>query len=146
MLFVMSRRDAFKTGQQHREFARAYATGVSLKRALIQAGYSPAQARKGMAIVNRSRGLREAIAEQGRLVRELGRGITPQDQENLVRGRLVLNTIRGIDSGTASAKALGSDKRVSMWGTENQQGIIVLNMPALQDSEAVRRLLEPPDD
>src|SRR5713226_811374 len=97
MLLSVSRRDPFKTVQQHREFARAYTNGVPLKRALIQAGYSPAQARKGMAIVSRSKGLREAVAEQGRLLRELGRDITVQDQENLVRGRLVLNTIRGTD-------------------------------------------------
>lgn len=139
----MNRRDSFKTAQQHQEFARAYANGVPLKRALIAAGYSPKQARKGMAIVSRSKGLREAVAEQAKLLRELGRDITAQDQENLVRGRLVLNTIRGADQGVASAKALGSDKRISMWQPEIQQGIIVLNMPAaLQDPEVRKRLLE----
>jgi hypothetical protein len=139
----VDRRDPFKTTEQHREFARAYANGVPLKRALIQAGYSPAQAKKGMAIVNRSKGLREAVAGQGRLLRELGRDITAQDQENLVRGRLVLNTIQGNDKGTASAKTLGSDKRLSMWQPEVQQGVIVLSMPpALQDPEVRKRMLE----
>ena len=59
-----------------------------------------------MAIVNRSKGLREAVAEHGKLLAELGGNITVQQQESLVRGRLVLNTIRGIDKGTLSAKAL----------------------------------------
>jgi hypothetical protein len=137
------RRDSFKTADQHQEFARAYANGAPLKQALIQAGYSPKQARKGMAIVSRSKGLREAVAEQGKLLRELGRDITAQDQENLVRGRLVLNTIQGTDKGVASARTLGSEKRVSMWQSEIQQGIIVLNMPAaLQDPEVRKRMLE----
>ena len=73
------RHDPFKTAEQHRKFARAYTSGVPLKGALILAGYSPAQARKGMAIVNRSKGLRQAIAERGRLLRELGRNIRTQD-------------------------------------------------------------------
>jgi len=145
---ITLRRGPFKTAEQHREFARAYTNGASLKRALIQAGYSPAQARKGMAIVSRSKGLRDAVAEQGKLLRELGRDITAQDQEYLVRGRLVLNTIQGADQGVASAKTLGSDKRVSMWQPEVQQGIVVLSLPpALQDPEVRKRMLEPiPDE
>lgn len=129
---IVPRRNPFKTVQQYREFARAYASGVSLKQALIRAGYSPAQARKGMAIVNRSKGLREAVAEHGKLLAELGGNITVQQQESLVRGRLVLNTIRGIDKGTLSAKALGSEKRVSMWQSDTQRGLVILNSPTGQ--------------
>lgn len=126
----MSRRDPCKTAQQHHEFASAYVAGTPLTKALVLAGYSPKQARKGMAIVNRSKGLRQAIAEHGKLLADLGGNISPQQQENLVRGRLVLNTIRGTDKGTPSAKALGSDKRVSMWRAESQAGIVVLEAPA----------------
>jgi hypothetical protein len=125
----VSRRDSFKTVQQHQEFARAYVAGTPLTRALVLAGYSPKQARKGMVIVNRSQGLRRAIAEHGRLLAELGSHITARQQENLVRGRLVLNTIRGTDKGTPSAKALGSEKRVSMWQSDTQRGLVILNSP-----------------
>ena len=126
----MSRRDSFKTSQQHREFARAYVAGATLKGALVLAGYSPAQARKGMAIVNRSKGLREAIAEHGKLLAELGGNITVRQQMNLVRGRLVLNTIRGADRGTLSAKVLGSETRVAMWRSDTQRGLVILDSPA----------------
>jgi len=57
---------------------------------------------------------------------------------------LVLNTIQGTDKGVASAKALGSEKRVSLWKTENQSGVIVPNVPAaLQNPEVQKRLFEP---
>lgn len=125
----MSRRDSFKSAQQYQVFARAYVAGAPLKTALVLAGYSPKQAKKGMVIINRSKGLRQAIAEHGRLLAELGGNLTVQQQENLVRGRLVLNTIRGTDKGTLSAKALGSERRVSMWQSDTQRGLIILNSP-----------------
>jgi len=125
----VSRRDPFKTAEQHKDFARAIAGGAKIVPALIQAGYTRKQAKKGWAIVNRSKGLRDALAEQGKLLRELGSNISVQDQENLVRGRLVLNTIQGSDKGVASAKTLGSDKRVAMWQPEIQQGIVIINPP-----------------
>ena len=100
-----------------------------------------------MVIVNRSKGLREAVAAHGKLLAELGGNITVQQQENLVRGRLVLNTIRGTDNGTPSAKALGSDKRVSMWQPEVQHGVIVLSPPAvLQNPEVRKQMLESFDE
>lgn len=125
----MSRRDPFKTSQQYQEFARAYVAGAPLTKALVLAGYSPKQAKKGTVILNRSKGLRKALAEHGKLLAELGANITVQQQENLVRGRLVLNTIRGTDKGTPSAKALGSEKRVSMWQSDTQRGLVILNSP-----------------
>ena len=140
----MSRRDPFKTAQQHQEFARAYVAGAPLTRALVLAGYSTKQAKKGMAIVNRSKGLRQAIAECGKLLAELGGNVTVQQQENLVRGRLVLNTIRGTDNGTASAKALGSEQRVSMWRTNDYQGLVIVSAPP--NLVKKRNMLVPPTD
>jgi hypothetical protein len=128
----VSRRDPFKTAQQHQEFARAYVAGAPIKRALILAGYSPKQAKKGRVILNRSKGLRQALAAQGKLLAELGGNITVREQENLVRGRLVLNTIRGMDGGTPSAKILGSEKRVSMWQSDTQRGLVILNSPTVE--------------
>jgi hypothetical protein len=143
----VSRRDSFKTTQQHHEFARAYVAGAPLTKDLILAGYSPKQAKKGMAIVNRSKGLREAVAEHGKLLAELGGNITAPEQENLVRGRLVLNTIRGTDKGTISAKTLGSERRVAMWQAEVQQGIIVFRPSAdLRDPQVRKRVLESLDE
>src|SRR5215831_12489872 len=104
-----------KTSLQHQQFARAVAGGALITSALIEAGYSPAQARKGWAIVNKSRGLRLAIAQQARLLIELGGAFTPEEQECLVRGRLIYNVLVGTDKGTNSARLLGNDKRVAMF-------------------------------
>ena len=118
----------------HAAFARAYTRGASLQDSLIAAGYSPKQARKGMAILERSKPLREAAQREGKLLRDLGR-ISKDDQELLVRGRLVLNTINGSDRGTASAKVLGSEKRIAMFAPDVQQGIIVIQPPAALEAE-----------
>lgn len=124
-----------KTALQHYKFARAIVGGAGITSALIEAGYSPAQARKGWAIVNKSRGLRLALRQQARLLIELGQAFTPEEQEWLVRGRLISNVLIGTDKGTASARALGNDKRVAMFTPDTQQGIVVLSAPfALQDS------------
>lgn len=138
----MSRRDSFKTAQQHQEFARAYVAGTPLTRALVLAGYSPKQAKKGMVIVNRSKGLRRAIAEHGRLLAELGGNISAQQQEYLVRGRLVLNTIRGTDKGTLSAKTLGSERRLSMWQSDTQSGLVILNAPTVTSKTELLRTVK----
>lgn len=60
---------------------------------------------------------------------ELGRALTPEQQECLVRGRLVLNVIRGKDQGVNSAYRLGQDKRVNMFQADNQVGVLVVNAP-----------------
>ena len=74
----------------------------------------------------------------------LGSAIGAVDQEALVRGWLVLNVIQGTDKGVASAKALGSDKRVSMWQLESHQGVVIVNMPAgLEDPDVRKRMLQP---
>lgn len=56
--------------------------------------------------------------------------INAEHQEQLVRGRLVFNTLVGKDSGVLSAKALGSDRRVNMFQPENMSGTIIINTPA----------------
>jgi hypothetical protein len=94
-----------------------------------------------MVIINRSQGLRRAIAEHGRLLAELGGNITVHQQENLVRGRLVLNTIRGADKGTLSAKTLGSERRVSMWRSDIQSGLVIIKAPPLPSAKSKDQLL-----
>jgi hypothetical protein len=55
--------------------------------------------------------------------------VDPKKQEEIVRGRLMDNTIRGKDGGSMSAKILGSDKRVNMWQPEVQQNVLILQAP-----------------
>jgi hypothetical protein len=61
----------------------------------------------------------------------MGQQLTPEDQVNLVRGRLCENVVLGTDAGVQSAKQLGADKRVSMWQPDSQTGLIVLKAPEM---------------
>jgi hypothetical protein len=57
-----------KPSTQHRKAARLLAQGVSFKMALTEAGYSPAQARKGLAKIIRSPNFRTAVLREFRRV------------------------------------------------------------------------------
>lgn len=101
-------------------------SGDSLKKVLMDAGYSESTAMRGWeAVPNRALKL---LSRKGLRLKALGE-IDAATQEKLVRGRLVYNTIKGSDKGVLSAKALGSDKRINMFAPDIQTGIIVLQSP-----------------
>lgn len=117
-------------------------TGDTLKKALMDAGYAEKTANMGWeAVPNR---VMRLLAKKGVRLKELGT-IDAQTQEQLVRGRLVYNTIKGSDKGVLSAKALGSDRRVNMFQPDIQAGVIVLQVPS-QVAENTSKLLQAPED
>jgi len=105
---------------------------LSAREALLGAGYSAESAARGMASVPAT--VLALMPQESNLV-DLGRALTAEQQENLVRGRLVLNVMKGKDSGVASAYRLGQDKRVNMFTPENQTGVVVLNVNALPEKD-----------
>lgn len=117
-----------KPAKHLKKFAQAVRRGDSLQGAMLKAGYSPATAKRGKAAL--SKPMLAALASESAKLAELGKLLSPEHQENLVRGRLALNTIQGKDNGVQSAKLLGSDKRVSMWRDDALTGVIVLQVPA----------------
>ena len=108
----------------------------------MSAGYSEATSNRGWESVPNN--VVKLLARKGIRLIELGK-IDAQRQEELVRGRLVYNTIKGKDSGVLSAKALGSDRRVNMFQPDVQAGIVVINTPtpALENKA---KLLEDPTE
>lgn len=108
---------------QQRKAARLLAGGKSIFEALTAAGYSATQARKGLARITRSKGLRQALEE------ELRR-FPPDVRANIIRLRLLSNVISGEDHAVKSAKLLGSDKEVNMFTTETQQGVFIIAPPS----------------
>lgn len=117
--------------------------GMSLKAAFLDAGYTEQTANGGWQNVpNR---VVRLLAKKGIRLLELGK-ITPEQQENLVRGRLVYNTLKGSDKGVMSAKALGSDRRVNMFVPDSATGLIVLNMPQSLTPEKLTEALTPPEE
>ena len=60
----------------------------------------------------------------------LGR-IETDTRRDLVRGRLVSNTITGTDKGAMSAKIVGSDRELNLWEPESQTGVVILQKPQI---------------
>jgi hypothetical protein len=111
---------------RQRKLADALHNGECIKQAMMKSGYTEATASHGMANVPHR--VVKLLARKGIRLKELGE-IDAATQEKIVRGRLVYNTIKGSDKGVLSAKALGSDKRISMFAPDIQTGVIVLQMP-----------------
>jgi hypothetical protein len=116
--------------------AKAYVRqGRTLKDSFIEAGYSPAQAKKGMGLLAERPGIAKAFAEERqRAVRKLaalGSALTPQEQEHLVRGALLDETLKG-DSRqrVRAAELLGKDRRCQFFSPEVEINVAALNMPA----------------
>lgn len=87
---------------------------------MLGAGYSPSTARHGKAALPKP--MLGALAHEWNRLELLGRGISPERQENLVRGRLVKNAICGTDRAVTTAKQLGMDKRAAMCQPDSQGG------------------------
>lgn len=117
--------------------------GDSLKKVLMDAGYSEQTANRGWeAVPNRALKL---LSRKGLRLKALGE-IDAETQEKLVRGRLVYNTIKGKDAGVLSAKALGQDKRISMFAPDVQAGVIVIAAPNAIVENKAKLLADDPQD
>jgi hypothetical protein len=124
------KRTRVRPTSQQRRAARLLADGVPIRKALVAAGYSDAQARKGRAAIRSRAGLCKALEEESRRW-------TPEARTALSRGRLILNVIQGTDHGVRSAKLLGQERDLALWRPEVQQGIVVVcpprGMPSPED-------------
>jgi len=102
-----------------------------VSRALVESGFTTeTQTKKSMGRSFADDVLKMAgFSKRGKHLIAVGRNMTPETQEHLVRGRLAVNTIQGKDDGSQSAKSLGSDRRVNMWTLDTQIGAIILNCP-----------------
>src|SRR4051812_26440107 len=120
-----------KTQEQYERFGKLVAEGMPRKQAMIEAGWSPAQAAKGQAAVSKPMldAVVEALAKQGKELEALGSSMTPEQQENIARGRLAMNTIAGSDDGVQSAKLLWQDKRVGALGSESSVQCVIIQAP-----------------
>ena len=119
-------------------------TGQPIKAVMIAQGFSENTANRGWAEVPAKALRLMSASARGKHLQQLGT-IRPADQEKLVRGRLVHNVIEGKDAGAMSARALGSDKRVSMWQPDMRNGVVILEAPrwAIENREA---LLNAPEE
>ena len=133
------------TPDMARQAARNLANGMSPGQALRAAGFPPGVFKRGKAGINKS--ICAEFVKLGRRYIDMARDLSPEDQELLVRGKLIENVIIGTYKGVMSAKVLGSDKRISMWTPESQTGVIILKPPPMPVVKHHVPLLPPePDD
>lgn len=118
-------------------------SGESLKKVLMDAGYSENTANRGWSSVS-NRAIK-LLSRKGLRLKALGE-IDAETQEKIVRGRLVYNTIKGSDKGILSAKALGSDRRINMFVAESQAGIVVISVPNQVMEQKAKLLADDPEE
>jgi len=113
-----------------RAFRKTFRETDSIRASMNAAGYSKSLCNQGMHglpkklrdYVNRRRSKLEKHAL-------LGRAINAQQQEDITRGALLANVVDGKDRAVNSLKLLGQDKRVGMWGGDNNQAVIIMQPP-----------------
>ena len=115
------------TPEMARMAAEGMVRGLSPTAALREAGFPPSTVRSARRGINRI--IRAELKTLGRKYIEMGRDLSPEDQENIVRGRLLENVIVGTDKGVQSARQLGADRRISIWQAEREAGLVVLQAP-----------------
>jgi hypothetical protein len=143
---VVNKPDRPNQGMLADNLARIDEPGMTLRRAFTEAGYSQNVANGGWQHVPNK--VVKLLAKKGIRLKELGK-IDAETQEQIVRGRLVYNVIKGSDKGVMSAKALGSDRRVNMFVPDSQTGVIVLNCPQgveTMSAEQKTQLLQAPEE
>lgn len=115
-----------KTAAQRARLTSLLANDVPVGEALREAGWSHRQSMKGWQAVPDL-----VIAKLPKKAQKLiALGKTDKEaRKNLVRGRLISNTITGKDGGAMSAKILGSESELNMWQPDTQVGLMVLNAP-----------------
>lgn len=129
-----------KTHEQHVACAKAIAEGGSLYSAMKDNGWSEGQARKGK--ISLPEGVLSELKKRGKVLVQLGKSMTPEEQKHLIVGRLVSNISDGSDGGATSAKILGSQRDLNMWQSEASVGMIVITPVAGGEADAAR-LSEP---
>ena len=128
-VFYLERNRHVTTPEMAKKAAQNLAMGMKPTPALREAGYPEATVRHAKAGINKM--IWAEFKKIGRKYIKLGKDLTPEEQELLVRGKLVENILLGTDAGVQSAKQLGADKRVAMWRPDSQVGLVVLKAPPI---------------
>jgi hypothetical protein len=116
-----------KTKAQHKKLAELLSQGdIPVSQALLAAGYTETQAKKGMAAVPDA--VLKMLPKKAKRLMNLGKA-DKQSRTDLIRGRLMDNVLTGKDGGAMSAKILGQDRELNLWQPDSMTGLIVLEAP-----------------
>jgi hypothetical protein len=137
---VALKRHGSKQPQQHEKFGELVAQGVTIKDAMLQAGYSAKQARKGRAAL--SKPMVDAALANGIDMASIGARLDPTFVENAIAGKLYQNMIAGENGGNEAAKLLGGMKKYDTFRPESQTGVVIIQAPAAFREEIEAKMLE----
>lgn len=121
------------------KFVESIAQGKTIREALLDAGKSAKQARKGISAVNQQ--MMKGLAKEGYRLVALSEQFTQEQWGKIAIGRLIQNAMLGKDGGCLSAKQLGQHRDLQLWQPETVAGVIVLQTPT-KISENVGKILE----
>lgn len=123
-------------------FKRTYAKTGNIRQSALDAGYSQNSANMGITALPQTL-VKYVESRKKRLdkLALLARSVTPEQQEDLLRGAIFDNIASGKDKACNSIRLGMQDKRVSMLQADTQIGIIVVNPPA-SITEAIQKRAE----
>jgi hypothetical protein len=133
-----------KTPEQDKILADALAEGMPIGKALLKAGYSRRQSLKGMAAVPER--VLKILPKKAQRLMNLAKLTAPEQQRDLVIGRLVDNITKGNDKAVQSAKALGGTRDNNLFTPDMQMGVIVLTMPQWAVDKKAELLADDPEE
>ena len=119
------RQETYKSKETYKQLAQNLESGMAVGEALLKAGYTPTQARRGWKKVPKAALVLIDKEKRDALI-AAGKSISPGDQEALARGVFMRGAIAGNDKGAVMAYRLGQDKRVNMFVPENQWATLVI--------------------
>src|SRR5436305_862372 len=123
------------------KMARKFAETGKMGETLMAGGYSRRTSQRGkagMSHTNREKFAAALDQHKAKILgkfAEIGKQVTAEQQENLVRGALLSNVAEGKDKAAASIKMLGQDKRVNIFQPESTSGVLIIQaarIPSVQ--------------
>jgi hypothetical protein len=113
---------------RHKRVAEELGRGVCIRQAMVAAGYSDGQAKRGTAAL--PQGVFDEMAKQGQSYTKLGRLFKPGQRADIVRGALVRNVLERQDRAVRSIELLGKDVEVGVFKSDAAAVNVQINLPA----------------
>jgi hypothetical protein len=113
--------------ERHKRVAEELGKGACISKAMLAAGYSYGQAKRGTAAL--PQGVFTEMAKQGQSFTKLGRLFKPAQRADIVRGALVRNVLERQDRAVRSIELLGKDVEVQVFKSDAATVNVQINLP-----------------
>jgi hypothetical protein len=116
--------------ERHKRVAEELGKGACISKAMVAAGYSRGQAKRGTAAL--PQGVFHEMAKQGQSYTKLGRLgrlFKPEQRADIGRGALLQNVLSGKDRAARSIELMLRDNAVGVLKTDNNTVNVQINLP-----------------